>query len=59
MEINEQMDVEQLRQRMGDATTAEAEQMRNLLVLKGWETTDRIHERDWLSLLDQAAKMAK
>ena len=54
MRIETQMDVEQLRDRMGEATNQEAESMRDLLTESEYRDTSDIPESEWLAMLDTA-----
>ena len=60
MRINENMDLQQLAERMGEATRQEAAHMRSALVVIGaWDTTEEVEEKEWLKMLDAAVAQAK
>ena len=58
--ISESMNLNELADRMGGATAAEAHQMRFVLVCSGYDgkTTEDVSYADWLTMLDEAVELA-
>ena len=59
--ISETMNLDELADRMGGATAAEAHQMRFVLICSGYDgkTTDDVPYAAWVTMLDEAVELSK